>query len=321
MVAHTRHDQVNIWRADARELAAFVAPGVDLVVTSPPYNVGIEYAAHDDTMPQADYLALLADVWRACYQVMAPGARVAVVGPYGVGRNPWRPWAAPVGETLTAAGFVRAGDLTWDKGTTGNRTTWGSFRLPTAPCLRDRTEAIIIASKPGRLVIPADALTHDEKGRRVSPWLTSIDFCMLSQNLWTIPPTSAKRVGHPAPFPLDLAARLIRFYAWPAARVLDPFAGSGTVGIAARDLGCSADLVEIDPVYCDLAANLLAGVKPKVTSKSVRNEAQNGRKRHKNSGIDTGATARGRGAADRAQHAGRGGKGESRREDAIPLVG
>lgn len=305
---YARHDLVNVWNADARGLAGFVAPGVDLVITSPPYNVGLAYGAHDDNMPQADYLALLAAVWGACYQVMAPGARVAVVGPYGVGRDPWRPWAATVGETLTAAGFVRAGDLTWDKGTTGNRTTWGSFRLPTAPCLRDRTEVVIVARKPGRVVIPAAALTRDEKGRRVSPWLTSPDFCMLSQNLWTIPPASAKRIGHPAPFPLDLAARLIRFYAWPGARVLDPFAGAGTVGVAARDLGCGADLVEIDAGYCDLTALRLKG-------------AQNGRKRQTNKRVDAGATARGRGAADRAHRARRGRKGENRGEDAIPLAG
>ena len=305
---YARHDLVNVWNADARDLDGFVAPGVDLVITSPPYNVGLPYGAHDDNMPQADYLALLAAVWDACYQVMAPGARVAVVGPHGVGRDPWRPWAAPVGETLTAAGFVRAGDLTWDKGTTGNRTSWGSWRLPTAPCLRDRTEAVIIACKPGRLVIPAGALTRDEKGRRVSPWLTSVDFCALSQNLWAIPPASAKRIGHPAPFPLDLAARLIRFYAWPGARVLDPFAGAGSVGLAARDLGCGADLVEIDAGYCDLTARRLEG-------------AQNGRNWQTNKGLDAGATARGRGAADRAHRARRSRKGENRGEDVIPLAG
>jgi len=306
---YARHDLVNVWNADARDLDGFVAPGVDLVITSPPYNVGLPYGAHDDNMPQADYLALLAAVWDACYQVMAPGARVAVVGPYGVGRDPWRPWAAPVGETLAAAGFVRAGDVIWDKGTTGNRCAWGSFRRPSAPCLRDRTEVVIIARKPGRLAVPRDVYILNEKGNYlVSPWLTSHDFCVLSQNLWTIPPESAKRIKHPAPFPLDLAARLIRFYAWPGARVLDPFAGAGTVGMAARDLGCGADLVEIDAGYCDLTARRLEG-------------AQNGRNWQTNKGLDAGATARGRGAADRAHRARRSRKGENRGEDVIPLAG
>jgi site-specific DNA-methyltransferase (adenine-specific) len=248
---------VSIWNVDARVLGRLGLEPVHLVITSPPYNVGIDYATHDDNMTEGEYFALLGDVWAGCYNVMTAGARVAVVVPYGVGRNPWRPLAGPVGDTLTAAGFVRLGDVTWDKQTTGNRTSWGSWRRPSAPCLRDRTEAIIIAQKPGRLEIPPDALTRDDNGRLVSPLLPADLFTALTQNLWAIPPAQKTRLGHPAPFPVDLAARLIRLYAWPGARVLDPFAGSGTVGLAAQGLGCYADLIDVAARYCELAARRL----------------------------------------------------------------
>lgn len=257
MRPYTQIGAVSTWNADARNLGRLGLEPVHLVITSPPYNVGIDYTAHDDNMTEGDYFALLADVWAACYNVMTAGARLAVVVPYGVGRNPWRPLAGPVGELLTAAGFVRAGDLTWDKATTGNRTSWGSWRRPSAPCLRDRTEAIIIAQKPGRVEIPPDALIRDDNGRLVSPLLPADLFTTLTQSLWQIPPAQKTRLGHPAPFPVALAARLIRLYAWPGARVLDPFAGAGTVGLAAQELGCYADLIDVDAGYCELAARRL----------------------------------------------------------------
>lgn len=275
MMPYAEIGAVSIWNTDARRLGRLGLGPIHLVITSPPYNVGVNYTTHDDSMTAGDYFALLADVWAACYNVMTAGARVAVVVPYGVGRNPWRPLAGPVGETLTAAGFDRLGDLTWDKQTTGNRTTWGSWRRPSAPCLRDRTEAVIIAQKPGRLVIPPDAMTRDDRGRPVSPWLPAELFTTLTQSLWAIPPAQKTRLGHPAPFPVDLAARLIRLYAWPGARVLDPFAGSGTVGLAAQGLGCCADLIDIDAGYCELAAGRLnskpAGkrTKPHLTGETV----------------------------------------------------
>lgn len=250
-------DDVSIWNTDARALGRLGLGPVHLVITSPPYNVGIDYTTHDDNMTEGEYFALLGDVWTGCYNVMTAGARVAVIVPYGIGRTPWRPLAGPVGELLTAAGFVRTGDVTWDKATTGNRTSWGSWRLPSAPCLRDRTEVIIIAQKPGRVEIPPDALTRDDNGRLISPLLPAELFTALTQNLWRIPPAQKTRLGHPAPFPVDLAANLIRLYAWLGARVLDPFAGSGTVGIAAQELGCCADLIDVDAGYCELAARRL----------------------------------------------------------------
>jgi DNA modification methylase/uncharacterized ParB-like nuclease family protein len=246
---------VTIHCADARRLAELLpAESVQLVVTSPPYNVGIPYGAHDDALPEAAYFALLDAVLAGCRRALAPGGRIAVVAPFGIGRDPWRPLAARLLERLVAAGFALRGQIVWHKGTTGNRTSWGSFRLPSDPALRDTTEAILVAHKaPGRLALPDAVLAQDVKGR-CSPWLADpADFMALAQDYWPVAPESATRLGHPAPFPAALAQRLIRFYAYPGAHVLDPFAGSGTVGVAALRLGCRATLVDIDPAYCALA--------------------------------------------------------------------
>ncbi len=247
--------------ADSRQLLRHVAlNSAHLVITSPPYNVGVNYNGYHDDLPAEDYLALLRTVFANCQQVLVPGGRLAVVVPFGASRSPWQPRAAQVTGLLTALGFGLRGQITWDKGTTGNRTTWGSFRLPTNPTLRDRTEAILVAhTADGRLAVPESTLQRDAKGT-YSPFLPGELFLALTQDLWAIAPESAQRIGHPAPFPVELAERLIRLYGYPGCHVLDPFAGSGTVGVAARQLGCQATLLDIDAGYCRLAqARIQAG--------------------------------------------------------------
>lgn len=258
-VAGAAGAQIELFCADARGLAAFVPPrSVHLVVTSPPYNVGAAYASHDDNLPDAEYRGLLAEVFAACAGVMVDGARIAVVTPAGVGRNPWRPFSPRVAELLDAAGFTLRGQIVWDKGVAGS-TAWGSFCLPTNPSLRDTTEVILVAHKgPAALAVPRPALVTDAAGRRRSPWLDKELFMRLAQDHWRIAPAHKSRLGHPAPFPVALVDRLIRLYGFPGCHVLDPFAGAGTTGVAAARLGCRATLVEVDAGYCELAAQRVA---------------------------------------------------------------
>jgi len=244
-----------IIRGDARRLTALLHPGsVHLTITSPPYNVGVGYQSHDDALADDEYIALLRESFGECRAVLVDGGRIAVVVPAGVGRNPWRPLASRVAALLAESGLTLRGQIIWDKGTCGNRTTWGSFRLPTDPSLRDTTETIVVAHKgSSHLAVPEGCLRRDASGP-YSPFMPDADtFMALAQDHWAIAPESASAVGHPAPFPVALVERLIRFYAYPGAQVLDPFAGSGTTGLAALRLGCRATLVDIDPGYCDLA--------------------------------------------------------------------
>lgn len=253
---------VMIHQADARALSNVVPFNtVDLVVTSPPYNTGgvIEYDGHGDDLGELDYLILLGAVWKQCARVMRPGARICVNVPFGMGRQPWRPVAGMVMNALTNAGFELDGQIVWDKNTTGNRTTWGSWRRPTSPALRDTCEAVIVAHKPGDVTLPAGVLVANGDGADVSPWLDAETFMSLTQDHWVIAPESAQRVGHPAPFPVKLVDGLIRLYGWPGCTILDPFAGSGTVAVAALGLpggaGCPVVLVDQSAKYCLIAAD------------------------------------------------------------------
>jgi DNA modification methylase len=163
-------------------------------------------------------------------------------------------FSAQIAVLLEDARLNLLGSVIWDKGTTGNRTSWGSFRLPTAPALRDRTEEILILQKGEEpLAVPSEYIFEDERGK-YSPLLADPDYFMkLAQDLWSIPPESAERIGHPAPVPVELAERLIRFYAYPSAHILDPFCGSGSTLVAALRWGCRATGLDLDASYCALA--------------------------------------------------------------------
>lgn len=230
---------LTIYHKDARTLSAFISPDVDLVFTSPPYNVKMGYRTHNDAMEKAQYVELLTDVFNACFTVMRPGARIGVNVPFGVGRDPYIPFVPLIFEILTGGGFTLIGQTIWDKGQPVVRgsTAWGSYASPTAPRFRDRCEAIVWAYK--------DEPKLELHG---APLIDADTFVTLSQDYWAVPPASHPL--HPAVFSAQLAENAIRFFGYAGCHVLDPFAGLGTVGQAAKELGVRCSLVEIDAAYC-----------------------------------------------------------------------
>ena len=246
---------VTIRCGDARRLDAFLAPAsVHLAVTSPPYNVGVGYSEHNDTLPPAEYAGLLADAFQQRHTVMVVGARIAVVVPYGVGRNPWVPVAGPVTDAAGRGRLHAARPDYLAQRRLRQPDLLGLFRLPTDPSLRDTTEVILVAHKgPGRLAVPGEVIERDGKGS-FSPWLASADdFMALAQDYWPLAPESAARDRPPRALPGGAGRAAHPFLRLPPRYVLDPFAGSGTVGVAALRLGCRATLVDIDASYCELA--------------------------------------------------------------------
>ena len=255
---------VEIHNSDARTLSKLIpAHSVDLVFTSPPYNQSIAYHVHDDAMTLAEYEDMLREVLHECWNVMRQGARIGLVVPGGVGRDPWIPFSAVIQRLVCEVGFTLFGEVIWDKtqGVLAGITSWGSFRSAASPRFRDRTERIVWAYKESpRLEIPDDCMLHDEKGA-FTPFLESADkFMLLSTDMWVEPAESATRVGHPAPFPVALAQKAIDLFAFPGAVVLDPFGGSGSTLVAAKKQGCRAIMFDIDAGYCELARERAAEV-------------------------------------------------------------
>lgn len=242
----------SLWRIFCRDARDFYDDaGADLAIFSPPYNVGVEYDEHDDGLPHEDWCELLYVVGKVLAEGWGVG-RICVNTPMGIGRKPYQPLLPAVLGAFS--GFTVEAVIVWDKGTTGGRTTWGSWRNPANPSIRDRTELITVFRTANELRIPDGALVEAvDEGRtvKVSPLLESGHFTSLAQDLWTMPPAKREH-GHPTPFPVELPERLIRLYGWPGCTVVDPFAGSGTTGVAALRLGAHAALVDVSEAYCDV---------------------------------------------------------------------
>ncbi|MHB1503411.1 MAG: DNA-methyltransferase [Acidimicrobiales bacterium] len=242
---------------DARHMDEVPESSVALVVTSPPYFAGKEYeeALGQGGVPGTylEYLDLLRDVFAQCVRKLEPGGRIAV-NVANLGRRPYRSLSADViGILQDDLRLLLRGEIIWMKqrGSSGS-CAWGSFQRPGNPVLRDLTERVIVASK-GRF----DRAIHVKaRARRQLPSESSMtrdDFMENTLDVWEIPAESATRVGHPAPFPIELPARLIELYTYRGDLVLDPFAGSGTTAVAAVRSGRHFVTYDLDESYVRLA--------------------------------------------------------------------
>jgi DNA modification methylase len=226
-----------IYGHDARHMPELADDSVALVVTSPPYFAGKEYeeALGHGHIPGSyvEYLEMLYEVFAECVAKLEPGGRLAV-NVANLGRKPYRSLAADVIAILQdRLSLLLRGEIIWIKGQGASGScAWGSFQSAANPVLRDLTERIVVASK-GRF---DRARSRRSRARRGLPSEVSIfrdDFMEATTDVWDIPPESATRVGHPAPFPLELPQRLIELYTYREDVVLDPFMGSGSTAVAA----------------------------------------------------------------------------------------
>ena len=213
---------------------------VHLMVTSPPYNVRKEY---DEDLTLTEYLAMLEQVFRETYRVLVPGGR-ACINIANLGRKPYIPLNAFIAQMMIELGFLMRGEIIWDKGSSvGSSTAWGSWMSASNPTLRDVHEYILIFSK-GRF-----KRQKDERQATIE----RDEFLEYTKSVWQFPTESAARIGHPAPFPVELPRRLIQLYTFTGDLVLDPFIGSGTTGIAALNTGRHFVGYEVDPAYAEQA--------------------------------------------------------------------
>lgn len=230
-----------IFLGDARSMPQVSDRSVALIVTSPPYFAGKEYesALGQGHVPATylDYLRMLEEVFAECVRTLEPGGRLAV-NVANLGRKPYRSLSADVIHILQdKLRLLLRGEVLWIKGrgATGS-TAWGSFQRPANPVLRDLTERVIIASK-GRFDRAISAKQRLEQGLPSVASLSRDEFMEATTDVWEISPESATRVGHPAPFPVELPERLIHLFTYYDDLVLDPFMGSGTTAVAAIRTG------------------------------------------------------------------------------------
>jgi DNA modification methylase len=219
---------------------------VALMVTSPPYHVGKDYDANTTF---DDYLDLLEAVFRETYRVLQPGGR-AVVNVANLGRRPYVPLSHLVTARMLSIGFFMRAEIIWRKAKgAGGNCAWGSWRSPANPVVRDVHEYALSFSK-GRF----DRVVKGEAS------ITAEEFLEDTISVWEISPESAKRVGHPAPFPVELPRRFIELYTYKDELILDPFMGSGSTAVAAAKSGRAWVGYDISEEYAEITRKRVAAV-------------------------------------------------------------
>ena len=216
---------------------------VHLVVTSPPYNVGMEY---EDVIDFDEYREGLRRIWKECYRVLTNDGRLCV-NVSSVGYKPYIPLHFYIGLDILSIGLQMMGEIVWQQNVPAAkyraRGTWWSAKCPV---IAERHEYVLVFCKHeySRIIDGESTISKDE-------------FRKATESIWEIKEESAKRIGHPAPFPLGLPRRLIQLYSFKDDVVLDPFMGSGTTALAAKETGRRWVGYDTSEKYVDLATGRL----------------------------------------------------------------
>ena len=251
---------ISIYNADARYMSFIPDKSVHLIITSPPYNVGMNYDEHNDRLTNTDYLSLMENALKECYRVLVKGGRIAVNAPScckqstgskyayiavklhnimeDIGFNP-REWVAWI---KTPKLSIEDYDKTYRHQGWGKSTSWGSWKSPSNPYVRDISEYIIVMEKE----------QPNLEGDKAKIDITKDEFMRYTNNAWFILPTTQSKSHHPAAFPPELPYRLIKLYSYQGNIVLDPFCGSGTVLQVAKALKRKAIGVDVSEKYCKI---------------------------------------------------------------------
>lgn len=218
---------------------------VHLAVTSPPYNLGINYDVHNDVLAYEQYLEWMKQVWSETKRVLVPGGRFVLnIAPTSI--KAFRPIHHDFSNQLREMGMIMRTEIVWYKQTMKRRTAWGSWKSPANPHIVPSWEYVLVFSK--------GSWTLESNGAEVD--ITGDEFMRFSDGFWYIPPESQRR-GHPTPFPEELIYRLVKFYTYKGNVVLDMFGGTGTVAVVAYKTGRHFVHIDISQKYCQIAEQRL----------------------------------------------------------------
>ena len=233
-----------IFNKSAEKMDDLIDNCVSLTVTSPPYNVG---KLSDNNLSDEDYWKLMRQCFKEVYRVTESGGRL-VLNVANLGRKPYIPFSNMFTDLMLDLGFLMRGEIIWQKSKGANANfAWGSWLSAYNPVIRDIHEYCLVFSKEGM-----------SKGSKGKSTIEKEEFMESTLSIWNINPARAKKIGHPAPFPVELAERFINLYSYEKDFILDPFIGSGTTALAASKLKRSYIGYEVNAEYCNLAEKRLA---------------------------------------------------------------
>ena len=233
-----------IFNKSAENMDDLIDNCISLTVTSPPYNVG---KLSDNNLSDEDYWKLMRQCFKEVYRVTESGGRL-VLNVANLGRKPYIPFSNMFTDLMLDLGFLMRGEIIWQKSKGANANfAWGSWLSASNPVIRDIHEYCLVFSKEGM-----------SKGSKGKSTIEKDEFMESTLSIWNINPARAKKIGHPAPFPVELAERFINLYSYEKDLILDPFIGSGTTALAASKLKRNYIGYEVNAEYCKLAEKRLA---------------------------------------------------------------
>ena len=235
--------EINIYNDDFLSTAAVDNDSIDLIITSPPYNVGIKYNSHDDKMAYSHYLSFAREWLGKCYELAKDDGRFCLNIPLDKNKGGQQSVCADLTTIAKQAGWKYHSTIIWNEQNISRRTAWGSWLSASAPYVIAPVEVIVVLYKKR---------WKKESGSKISD-ISKAQFQEWTNGVWEFSGESKKKIGHPAPFPVELPKRCMKLFSFVGDTILDPFLGSGTTLIACAQTNRKGIGIEIDRGYCEIA--------------------------------------------------------------------
>jgi len=239
-------NSIVIYNDDILEMDAIEEDSIDLIVTSPPYDVDIKYKSYDDSIPYPEYLDFTEKWLKRCFNFSKKDGRLCLNVPLDKNKGGQQSVCADITTIAKKVGWKYHATIIWNEQNISRRTAWGSWLSASAPYVIAPVEVILVMYKK-----------RWKKTNKGESDITRDEFIEWTNAVWNFSGESRNRVGHPAPFPLELPKRCIKLFSYVGDTVLDPFLGSGTTLIACYKNRRKGIGVEINKDYCDLSIKRL----------------------------------------------------------------
>jgi site-specific DNA-methyltransferase (adenine-specific) len=216
---------------------------IDLIITSPPYNVDIKYNSHNDQLTYDEYLEFSSRWMKRCFTWLKDDGRFCLNIPLDKNKGGQQSVGADLTTIAKKSGFSYHSTIIWNEGNISRRTAWGSWASASAPYVIAPVELIVVLYKKS---------WKKTSGSRTSD-ISKKEFMEWTNGLWTFNGERKRKIGHPAPFPVELPLRCMKLFSFVGDTVLDPFCGSGSTLVAALKSDRHGIGIELDQRYCEIA--------------------------------------------------------------------